>query len=180
MVIVFGVFIASYGEVKFVWLGFAYQSGGIFAEAMRLIMIQVLLSGEGRNAMDPLVSLYYYAPVCAVMNFLVALVTEWSMFEIAVVWKVGVFVLVANAAVAFMLNVASVMLVSIISGSFLFPNTKRLTISADRKDVRSRDDTMRCAKEYITRSGINGCVGYYRWWSSGLWFQHCVSWTGVL
>lgn len=109
-VIVLGVTVASYGEVQFVWLGFIYQAGGIFAEAIRLIMIQILLSGEG-NKMDPLVSLYYYAPVCAVMNFLIALATEWSSFDMAFVWNAGVLVLVSNAAVAFMLNVASVMLV---------------------------------------------------------------------
>jgi hypothetical protein len=56
MIIVFGVAIASFGEVKFVWLGFFYQAGGVFSEAVRLIMIQILLSGEGQN-MDPLVSL---------------------------------------------------------------------------------------------------------------------------
>lgn len=113
VVIVLGVAVASYGEVHIVWLGFLFQAGGIFAEAMRLIMIQILLGGDGKNAMDPLVSLYYYAPVCAVMNFLIALVTEWSTFELAFVWKAGVVVLVANATIAFLLNVASVLLVSV-------------------------------------------------------------------
>lgn len=111
VVIVFGVAIASYGEVHIVWLGFIFQAGGIFAEALRLIMIQILLGGDGKNAMDPLVSLYYYAPVCALMNLVIAFVTEWSTFEMAYVWKAGIVVLLANAAVAFMLNVASVMLV---------------------------------------------------------------------
>lgn len=112
VVIVSGVAVASYGEVHIVWLGFLFQAGGIFAEALRLIMIQILLGGDGKNAMDPLVSLYYYAPVCAVMNFLIALGTEWPTFEIGAVWHAGVVVLIANAAVAFLLNVASVMLVS--------------------------------------------------------------------
>ena len=61
LVIVLVVTLASYGEVQFVWLGFIYQAGGIFAEAIRLIMIQVLLSGERGLNMDPLASLYYYA-----------------------------------------------------------------------------------------------------------------------
>jgi hypothetical protein len=112
MIIVFGVTLASFGEIKFVWLGFFYQAGGIFSEAIRLIMIQILLSGEGQN-MDPLVSLYYYAPVCTVMNFLVAAATELSSFEMADVWRAGVFILLLNAAVAFMLNVASVFLVGL-------------------------------------------------------------------
>jgi hypothetical protein len=73
-------------------------------------MIQILLSGEGQN-MDPLVSLYYYAPVCAVMNWIVAMVTEMGTFQLEDVWRCGVFVLLANAGVAFCLNVASVFLV---------------------------------------------------------------------
>jgi hypothetical protein len=84
--------------------------GGIVFEAIRLIMIQILLSGEGQN-MDPLVSLYYYAPVCAVMNGLVAMVMEMGTFRLEDVWRCGVFVLLANAGVAFLLNVASVFLV---------------------------------------------------------------------
>lgn len=110
LIIVFGVALASFGEIKFIWLGFFYQMGGIVFEAIRLIMIQILLSGEGQN-MDPLVSLYYYAPVCAVMNAFVALVMEMGTFRMEDVWRVGVFVLLANAGVAFLLNVASVFLV---------------------------------------------------------------------
>jgi hypothetical protein len=110
LIIVFGVALASFGEIKFVWLGFFYQMGGIVFEAIRLIMIQILLSGEGQN-MDPLVSLYYYAPVCAVMNWIVAMVTEMGTFQLEDVWRCGVFVLLANAGVAFCLNVASVFLV---------------------------------------------------------------------
>lgn len=110
MVIVFGVALASYGEIDFNWIGFLFQLGGIFSEAFRLIMIQVLLSGEGQK-MDPLVSLYYYAPVCAVMNILVALFSEFSSFHFADILNVGIFVLIVNAALAFFLNVSSVFLV---------------------------------------------------------------------
>jgi len=41
--IVFGVSLASLGEIKFVWLGFFFQAGGIFSEAVRLILIQILV-----------------------------------------------------------------------------------------------------------------------------------------
>jgi len=115
LIIVFGVAIASFGEIKFVWIGFFYQMGGIVFEAMRLVMIQILLSGEGQS-MDPLVSLYYYAPVCAVMNFLVAAAMELSSFQMADLWRVGIFTFLANAGVAFLLNVASVFLIGKTSG----------------------------------------------------------------
>ncbi|CAI4212598.1 unnamed protein product [Parascedosporium putredinis] len=108
--IAFGVFLASAGEIDFSWIGFAFQFGGIVFEAMRLVMIQLLLSGDDMK-MDPLVSLYYYAPVCAVMNIIVGLFTEFRTFQIAHLWDTGVFVLILNAGVAFMLNVASVFLI---------------------------------------------------------------------
>jgi hypothetical protein len=110
LVIVMGVALASFGEIQFSWVGFLFQLGGIVFEAMRLVMIQVMLSEDGQR-MDPLVSLYYYAPVCAVMNFFVALVVEAGSFDWADVGKTGIFMLVLNAGVAFMLNVSSVFLV---------------------------------------------------------------------
>lgn len=73
-------------------------------------MIQVLLSGDGMK-MDPLVGLYYFAPVCAVMNFLVAMPSELPTFTWAAVSKVGVGMLFLNASIAFLLNVTSVFLV---------------------------------------------------------------------
>src|ERR1700761_1309623 len=73
--IVFGVMIASFGEIQFVLIGFLFQCGGIVFEAMRLVMVQQLLSGA-EFKMDPLVSLYYFAPVCAIMNGAIALVVE--------------------------------------------------------------------------------------------------------
>ena len=42
-------------------------------EASRLVMIQILLHGL---KMDPLVSLHYYAPVCAIINLAVLPLTE--------------------------------------------------------------------------------------------------------
>lgn len=120
LVIVAGVSLASFGEIAFSWAGFMYQLGGIVFEATRLVMIQVLLGGNNRNGegagavqkMDPLVSLYYYAPVCAVMNMAVALVTEAFRFDFADLGRTGYGLLLLNAAVAFMLNVAGVFLVS--------------------------------------------------------------------
>lgn len=108
--IVCGVAIASAGEIQFSWIGFFFQIGGIFFEAMRLVMIQVMLSGEGLN-MDPLVSLYYYAPVCAFMNFLVACTSELPRFQWDDLARTGYAMLFINALVAFLLNVASVSLV---------------------------------------------------------------------
>lgn len=112
LVIVAGVAMASAGEIRFSWVGFLYQVGGTIFEAMRLVMIQVMLSAEGLK-MDPLVGLYYYAPICAGMNMLVAFWTEVPYFRVEDLYRTGFSMLFLNALVAFMLNVASVCLVSL-------------------------------------------------------------------
>lgn len=78
-------------------------------------MIQILLHGL---KMDPLVSLHYYAPVCALINLLFLPFTEGlaPFYELA---RVGPAVLLSNAAVAFLLNVAAVFLVGVGSGLVL-------------------------------------------------------------
>ena len=111
LVIVFGVALSSFGEIQFSWIGFAFQLSGTLFEAMRLVMIQVMLSSEGLR-MDPLVGLYYYAPVCAVMNFFVAAVSEFPRFQWDDVVQTGYGMLLLNAGIAFFLNIASVFLVS--------------------------------------------------------------------
>jgi hypothetical protein len=108
--IVIGVVIASMGEIKFVMIGFLFQCGGIVFEAVRLVMVQRLLS-SAEFKMDPLVSLYYYAPACAFMNGFVWLFTEASRMSMDDIYRVGTFTLTTNALVAFLLNVSVVFLV---------------------------------------------------------------------
>ncbi|OJJ60630.1 hypothetical protein ASPSYDRAFT_746269 [Aspergillus sydowii CBS 593.65] len=109
-VIVVGVIIASFGEIKFVFIGFLFQIAGIVFEATRLVMVQRLLS-SAEYKMDPLVSLYYFAPVCAVMNGVTALFLEVPTLTMGHIYNVGVWTLLANAVVAFMLNVSVVFLI---------------------------------------------------------------------
>ncbi|KAH0558986.1 hypothetical protein GP486_004399 [Trichoglossum hirsutum] len=108
--IVIGVVIASFGEIKFHLLGFLYQCGGIAFEATRLVLVQKLLNGS-EYKMDPLVSLYYFAPICTVMNFLVCLVIEVPRVHLSDFLDLGLGVLLANALVAFSLNVSAVFLI---------------------------------------------------------------------
>lgn len=112
--IVVGVIIASFGEINFVLVGVLYQIGGIIFEALRLTMVQRLLSSADFK-MDPLVSLYYFAPVCAVMNGVVALLWEVPKVSMADVYNVGLFTFFLNGLCALMLNVSVVFLVSSIA-----------------------------------------------------------------
>jgi hypothetical protein len=108
--IVVGVIIASFGEIKFVWVGFFFQIGGVIFEAVRLNLVQALLS-SAEYKMDPLVSVYYFAPVCAVMNGLVALFWEVPKVSMDQVYHVGLFTFFLNGLCAFMLNVSVVLLI---------------------------------------------------------------------
>ena len=109
--IVLGVIVASIGEIKFVLIGVLFQLGGIVFESIRIVMVQRLLS-SAEYKMDPLVSLYYFAPICALMNFCVALVFEIPHIKMEELHYVGLWTLLANAMVAFALNISVVFLVS--------------------------------------------------------------------
>ncbi|KAM5374900.1 hypothetical protein ACJZ2D_006244 [Fusarium nematophilum] len=115
MLIVLGVGLASLGEIEFSWVGFIFQLCGTISEAVRLVMIQVMLSAEGLR-MDPLVGLYYYAPVCAIMNLVVVFFSEGPSFQWEDVAKTGYGMLFLNAFLAFILNIVSVFLIGKTSG----------------------------------------------------------------
>lgn len=126
-IIVLGVVIASFGEIKFDLLGFIYQCSGIVFEALRLVMIQRMLS-SAEFKMDPLVSLYYYAPACAVINGVVTMFVEAPRMTMGDIYGVGIFTLLANAFVAFLLNVSVVFLIGKTSAVVL-------TMSGILKDI---------------------------------------------
>lgn len=110
-VIVGGVIIASIGEINFVLIGFVIQIAGLMFEALRLTMVQRLLSSADFK-MDPLVSLYYFAPVCAAFNGVIALLWEVPKISMGEIYHVGLFTFFLNGLCAFMLNVSLVLLVS--------------------------------------------------------------------
>lgn len=110
-----GVALASHGELHFNIYGFAVQAAAVAFEASRLVMIQILLHGL---KMDPLVSLHYYAPVCALINLAVLPFTE-GLAPFYDLPRIGPLILFSNASVAFLLNVAAVFLVGAGSGLVL-------------------------------------------------------------
>lgn len=126
-VIVLGVVIASFGEIKFVFSGFMFQVGGVVFEALRLVLVQRLLS-SGDFKMDPLVSLYYFAPACAVTNGLFTAIVELPRLTMEDIYGLGPMILLANAFVAFLLNVSGVLLIGKTSAVVL-------TMSGVLKDV---------------------------------------------
>jgi len=110
-----GVALASHGELKFDLLGFIYQASAVVFEASRLVMIQILLHNL---KMDPLVSLHYYAPVCAAINLVFLPFTE-GLAPFRELHRIGAAIMISNASTAFLLNVAAVFLVGVGSGLVL-------------------------------------------------------------
>ena len=143
--------IASFGEIKFVLSGFMFQMGGLCFEAYRLALVQRLLSSE-ESKMDPMVSLYYYSPVCASIIFILALFVELPKLTIQDLHHVGLWTLAANAAIAFLLNVSSVLLVCPCPVSSL--NHIAYHENADRENFFLGPYALRCPQEYYHRACI--------------------------
>lgn len=98
-----GVIIASVGEVHFNIIGFIFQIAGILAEALRLVLTQVLLQKKGLS-LNPITSLYYIAP-CSF--FFLAI--PWSFLERPMMMddallKFNVWIFLSNALCALALN----------------------------------------------------------------------------
>ncbi|KAI9932437.1 hypothetical protein MW887_008678 [Aspergillus wentii] len=125
--IVVGVVIASIGEIKFTLIGFMCQSLATIFESVRLVMVQRLLSSP-EFKMDPLVSLYYFAPACAVMNGAITAFIELPQMRLSDITNLGVSTLIANAGIALALNIAVVFLIGKTSALVL-------TLSGVLKDI---------------------------------------------
>ncbi|KAL8942640.1 MAG: hypothetical protein Q9216_001553 [Gyalolechia sp. 2 TL-2023] len=110
LVIACGIILASVGEIKFQVNGFMYQMGAIVFEAYRLALTQKILSDE-KYKMDPLVSLYYFAPCSAGMIAAMGVLGEWRTIRWETLGEVGWWVWLANGIVAMGLNVAGVFLI---------------------------------------------------------------------
>lgn len=68
--------------------------------------------------MDPLVSLHYYAPVCAIINACFIPFTE-GLAPFRELPRIGPLIMLSNAGVAFGLNVAAVFLIGAAGGLVL-------------------------------------------------------------
>lgn len=115
LVIMVGIVMAGAAEASFSFQGILFQILSILFESARIILIQFLISGTGLH-MDPLVSLYYFAPVCAFTSFMLSYLLGWSSFEWTHAVEVGFWMLLLNAVIAFLLNVSSVLLIGKTSG----------------------------------------------------------------
>ncbi|KAI9184336.1 hypothetical protein H9P43_003389 [Blastocladiella emersonii ATCC 22665] len=116
--VVVGVIIASYGEIMFDLTGFIFQELGIVFESARLVLMQKLMTEK----LDPLSTLYFFAPVCAILNGFSFLIFEYGHMEdgiLAAVSELGAGIFLSNAMAAFALNMALVLLIGCTSSLVL-------------------------------------------------------------
>ena len=110
LIICCGVAMTSVGELYFSWVGFTFQAIAIVAESTRLVLTNILMK---QLKLDPLSSLYYISPVCALFIGIAC-----GYFEFAdlpwdrILTQEFAGVLLINGGVAFTLNVAVVMLIA--------------------------------------------------------------------
>ncbi|XP_047155725.1 LOW QUALITY PROTEIN: probable sugar phosphate/phosphate translocator At1g48230 [Vigna umbellata] len=97
-----GVVISSYGEIHFNTVGTVYQVTGIFAEALRLVLTQVLLQKKGLT-LNPITSLYYIAPCSFVFLFVPWYLLEKPVMEVSQI-QFNFWIFFSNAICALALN----------------------------------------------------------------------------
>ncbi|KAK4478364.1 hypothetical protein RD792_017654, partial [Penstemon davidsonii] len=97
-----GVVISSYGEIHFNVIGTVYQVTGIFAEALRLVLTQVLLQKKGLT-LNPITSLYYIAPCSFMFLFIPWYFLEKPGMEVSQI-QFNFWIFFSNAVCALLLN----------------------------------------------------------------------------
>ncbi|CAA3031069.1 probable sugar phosphate phosphate translocator At3g17430 [Olea europaea subsp. europaea] len=97
-----GVVVSSYGEIHFNIVGTVYQVTGIFAEALRLVLTQVLLQKKGLT-LNPITSLYYIAPCSFVFLFVPWCLLEKPEMEVSQI-QFNYWIFFSNALCALALN----------------------------------------------------------------------------
>lgn len=125
-IICVGVAVTSVGEAMFSWTGFVFQSIAILAESSRLVLTNILMK---QLKLDPLSSLYYIAPACALFIGTACFIFEgqdlpWDR----ILTTDFAIIMLVNGGVAFSLNVAVVLLIGNTSALVL-------TLSGIVKDI---------------------------------------------
>lgn len=99
-----GVVVSSYGEIHFNIIGTVYQVTGIFAEALRLVLTQVLLQKKGLT-LNPITSLYYIAPCSFAFLFIPWYLLEKPAMNVSQI-QFNFWIFFSNALCALALNLS--------------------------------------------------------------------------
>ncbi|PON43218.1 Sugar phosphate transporter domain containing protein [Parasponia andersonii] len=104
-----GVAVSSYGEIHFNMTGTVYQVIGIVAEALRLVLTQVLLQKKGLT-LNPITTLYYIAPCSFVFLFIPWYILENPAIEVSQI-EFNFWIFFSNALAALALNISTFLVI---------------------------------------------------------------------
>ncbi|KAJ3693454.1 hypothetical protein LUZ60_008934 [Juncus effusus] len=110
-VISVGVVVASVGEVTIVWVGVVYQMGGVLAEALRLIFIELFLKKKGVR-LNLVSMMYYVSPCSAVCLFIPWLFLEKPKMDASTSYNFPPVTLFLNCMCTFVLNLSVFLVIS--------------------------------------------------------------------
>lgn len=110
ILVTIGVAIASYGELNFNMVGVMYQMSSIVSESIRLVLVQILLQSRGLK-LNPITTLYYVAPCCFGFLLFPFFALEFTKITTDPTLVINPFYMLANAMVAFGLNMAVFLLI---------------------------------------------------------------------
>ncbi|WVZ95208.1 hypothetical protein U9M48_041002 [Paspalum notatum var. saurae] len=110
-VISVGVIVASVGEITISWVGVVYQMGGVVAEALRLIFIEIFLKKKGVK-LNLISMMYYVSPCSALCLFIPWLFLEKPKMDDSVSWNFPPFTLFLNCLCTFVLNMSVFLVIS--------------------------------------------------------------------
>ncbi|CAE7206022.1 unnamed protein product [Symbiodinium sp. CCMP2456] len=115
LTITVGLMITSVGEIKFDWYGFLMQVTALFSEGLRINLLEILLKSAGYK-LNPLSSILIFAPIASAILLVIGVVTDLDGISFEVMHQLGELVMVANALVAFFLNIAIYIAIQLASG----------------------------------------------------------------
>ncbi|CAE7559641.1 unnamed protein product [Symbiodinium natans] len=110
-----GLMITSIGEIRFDWYGFLMQCTALLSEGLRINLLEILLKSAGYK-LNPLSSILIFAPIASVILLLIGVATDMDGISMEVMHNLGELVLLANALVAFLLNIAIYIAIQLASG----------------------------------------------------------------
>uniref|UniRef100_A0A0E0EHK5 Sugar phosphate transporter domain-containing protein n=1 Tax=Oryza meridionalis TaxID=40149 RepID=A0A0E0EHK5_9ORYZ len=110
-VISVGVIVASVGEITISWVGVVYQMGGVVAEALRLIFIEIFLKKKGVR-LNLISMMYYVSPCSALCLFIPWLFLEKPKMDESASWNFPPFTLFLNCLCTFILNMSVFLVIS--------------------------------------------------------------------
>jgi drug/metabolite transporter (DMT)-like permease len=105
-----GVAIAAYGEARFNLWGVTLQLSAVCVEALRLVLIQILLNSRGIS-LNPVTTLYYVAPACFLFLSLPWYFIEYPKLLAMSTYQIDFVTFGLNSMVAFLLNISVFLLV---------------------------------------------------------------------